>query len=140
MRRRRSRRMGTEPPKSFKNKHLRTLWYDSTGGVGVTMQSASALTVGNPCFLSAHGRTCIVEVLGVSNGTIWVTFPWAVPLDEGTGVELMFQQDEGHVAFHTRVSSAPGTPVGLMLERAESCADGQRRRDWRVATDYPVWL
>jgi c-di-GMP-binding flagellar brake protein YcgR len=104
------------------------------------MQSASPLTVGNPCFLSAHGRTCIVEVLGVSNGTIWVTFPWAVPLDEGTGVELMFQQDDGHVAFHTRVGSALGTPVGLMLERAESCADGQRRRDWRVTTDYPVWL
>ncbi len=100
----------------------------------------SALATGNQCLLNARGRTCIVEVLGVSNGTIWVTFPWAVPLPEGTGVELLFQQDDGHVAYHTRVGGAPGPVGGLMLDRAESCADGQRRRDWRVAADYPVWL
>jgi len=106
--------------------------------LGTTIQSP--LAVGNQCFLNARGRTCIVDVLGVSNGTIWVTFPWAVPLPEGTGVELLFQEAEGHVAYHTRVGGSPGVAGGLMLDRAESCADGQRRRDWRVTADYPVWL
>jgi c-di-GMP-binding flagellar brake protein YcgR len=90
--------------------------------------------------MSTQGRTCIVEVLGVSNGTVWVSFPWAVTLPEGTGVELLFHDQDGHAAYHTRVGGSPGTAGGLMLERAESCAGGQRRRDWRVPADYPVWL
>lgn len=98
------------------------------------------LVVGRECHLTALGRTCIVEVLGISTGTVWVSFPWAVPLAEGTGVELMFPVGDGFAAYHARVGGSPGSAGGLMLERAESCEDGQRRRDWRVPTDYPVWL
>ena len=98
------------------------------------------LAIGRECHLAALGRTCIVEVLGISSGTVWVSFPWAISLPEGTGVELKFSLGDGFASYHTRVGGSPGNAGGLMLDRAESCEDGQRRRDWRVPTDYPVWL
>lgn len=101
----------------------------------------SPLMVGRECYLEAQGRTYVVEVRGIAGPTIWLSFPTHDYLPGGTGVELSFHDDEGTVRYHARVVVSPGDMNGgLMVERAEAPTDRQRRRDWRVPADFPVWV
>jgi c-di-GMP-binding flagellar brake protein YcgR len=97
--------------------------------------------VGRECFLAAQGRTYLVEVRGVAGPTIWLSFPACDYLAAGTGVELSFHDADGAATYHARVLVSPGDlSGGLMIERAEAPTDQQRRRDWRVPADFPVWI
>lgn len=101
----------------------------------------SPLVVGRECYLAAQGRTYVVEVRGISGPTIWLSFPASDYLAAGSGVELSFNDSEGSVTYHARVVVSPGDMNGgLMIERAEAPTDQQRRRDWRVPADFPVWV
>jgi hypothetical protein len=85
------------------------------------------------------GRVLVVEVLGVSGDTIWVSYPTADVIKDGTGVELTFHNETGFIGFHARVSSGPKiSQSGIMLERAESSSHSQERRNWRVACRIAV--
>ncbi len=101
----------------------------------------SPLQVGRECYLRALGRVLVVEVLGVSGDTVWISCPSADTLDEGMGVELEFHHDEGFVGYHARVAVvARHRANGIVLERCETASFRPERRDWRVPTDFPVWL
>lgn len=101
----------------------------------------SPLAVGRECYLSAQGRTYVVDVRGLAGPAIWLSFPTCDYLPAGTGVQLSFHDDDGTVTYHARVVVSPGDATGgLMVERAEAPTDQQRRRDWRVPADYPVWV
>ncbi len=103
--------------------------------------SQSPLQVGRECYLRASGRILVVEVLGISGDTIWVSYPSADALSEGTGVELEFHDDDGCIGYHARVAVVPRHPGnGLMLERCETASRRPRRHDWRVPTDFSVWV
>lgn len=99
------------------------------------------LRVGRECYLRTGGRTFVVEVLGLAREAIWVSYPASDELAEGTGVQLAFYDGDDYVSYHARVSGGPsGLGRGLMLERSEAPTNRQRRRDWRVPVDFPVWL
>ncbi len=101
----------------------------------------SPLQVGRECYLRASGRALIVEVLGVSGATVWISCPSAGTLDEGTGVELEFHHGDGFVGYHARVAVVARHPAnGIVLERCETASFRSERRDWRVPADFPVWL
>ena len=103
------------------------------------MGAQSALIVGQECFLSAMGRVLVVEVLGMKGDTIWVSWPTADVIKDGTGVELSFHNQHGFIGFHTRVSSGPKPgQTGIMLERSESASHSKERRNWRVPCKLPV--
>lgn len=103
------------------------------------MPSESALQIGQECFLSAMGRTLVVEVLGATRDTIWVSYPTADVIKEGTGVELSFHNQHGFIGFHARVSSGPKSgQTGIMLERSESADHRKERRNWRVPCRLPA--
>lgn len=112
-----------------------------SGGRTVPIPLQSPLQVGRECYLRALGRALIVEVLGVSGDTVWISCPSAGTLEEGTGVELEFHYDEGFVGYHARVAVVARHPAdGIVLERCETASFRPERRDWRVPTDFPVWL
>ena len=101
----------------------------------------SPLQVGRECYLRALGRVLIVEILGVYGDTVWISSPSADTLDVGTGVELEFQLDEGFVRYHARVAVDASHPAdGIVLERCETASFRPERRDWRVPTDFAVWV
>ena len=99
----------------------------------------SPLQIGQECFLTAMDRTLVVEILGLSGETIWVTYPMADTIIEGTPAELSIHEDNGFIGFHTRVTSAPKpNQQGIMLERTESAEHAKARRHWRVPTKLKV--
>lgn len=99
------------------------------------------LRAGSECFLRTGNRVLVVEILGVSKETIWVSFPCREELEDGAGVELEFHDREGYFSYHARVVQGAGkTGAGVMLERAESPLPMQHRRDWRVPMDLSVWV
>ena len=101
----------------------------------------SPLQVGRECYLRAMGRVLVVEILGMARHTIWVSFPSADAIGEGTGVELEFHDRETVARYHARVAvGSKNGSSGIMLERAESATHLQRRRDWRVPTDFTIWV
>lgn len=105
------------------------------------MAQSTPLQVGRECFLSAMGRVLVVEVLGVSRDTIWVSYPTSDIIKEGTGVELSFHEPSGFIGFHARVASGPEmNQSGIMLERAESARHNKERKNWRVPADFPIIL
>ena len=107
----------------------------------MTHPSQSPLQVGRECYLRASGRVLVVEVLGISGDTGWVSYPSADALAEGTGVELEFHDGDGFIGYHARVAVVPRHPAnGLMLERSETASQRPERRDWRVPTDFSVWV
>lgn len=111
------------------------------GGRTVTHPSPSPLQVGRECYLRTSGRLLVVEVLGISGNIVWVSYPSADALAEGTGVELEFHDGDGSIGYHARVAVVPRHPGnGLMLERSETASRRPGRHDWRVATDFSVWV
>lgn len=99
------------------------------------------LRVGRKCCLRIMGREIVSEILGISNDTIWVSFPVKQPVREGTGVELELMGEDEFICYHARVAVCPvDTSRGIMLQRAEAASHLQRRRDWRVPTDLPIWI
>lgn len=105
------------------------------------MASISSLQIGRECFLTAMGRTLVVEILGISGDSIWVSYPTTDVIKEGTGVELSFHEPGGFIGFHSRVTSEPKmNQSGIMLERAASARHNTQRKNWRVPTDFPVQL
>ncbi len=105
-------------------------------------QSFDTLTLlqkGRRCFVRLMGRLHQVEILGVEDKTIWVSFHGKNYPVEGIGVDLEFHRDTGYVSYHTRVlrgASHPGD--GLLLERSESIEERHHRQSWRVSTDMVV--
>jgi len=105
------------------------------------MTAQSPLQPEKECFLTAMGRTLVVEILGISGDAIWISYPTADIIKEGTGVELSFHEAGGFIGFHARVASGPKmNQSGIMLERAESARHNTGRKNWRVPTDFPVVL
>lgn len=105
------------------------------------MASTSPLQIGRECFLTAMGRTLVVEILGISGDSIWVSYPTADVIKEGTGVELSFHDPGGFIGFHSRVASGPTmNQSGIMLERAASARHNTQRKNWRVPTNFPIQL
>ena len=103
------------------------------------MGTMSPLHIGRECFLTAMGRTLVVEVLGISGETIWVSYPIADTIKEGTPAELSLHEPDGFIGFHTRVTSAPKpNQPSIMLERTESAEHSTARKHWRVSTDLSV--
>jgi hypothetical protein len=103
------------------------------------MSTTSPLKVGKECFLNAMGRVLVIEILGISGDSIWVSYPTADIIKEGTGVELSFHENDGFIGFHARVASGPNmNQSGIMLERAESARHNKERKNWRVPADFPV--
>lgn len=99
------------------------------------------LEVGRECYLWAGDTVLVVEILGISGNTVWVSYPCDEPLEEGTGVELLFRDEERTVCYHARVAVVPtNTTSGIMLERAESADDRTARTDWRVPTNLSIWI
>ncbi len=104
-------------------------------------KSLSPLQIGRECYLKAVGRVVVVEILGINKETIWISFPTADSIGEGTGVELVFHDSDGFMTYHARVAVGPkNTSSGIMLQRAESPSHMKKRRDWRVPTDFPIWI
>ena len=107
----------------------------------MAVPSQSPLQVGRECYLRALGRVLIVEILGVAGDTVWISCPSAETLSEGTGVDLEFHHDEGFMGYHARVAVVARHPAnGIVLERCETASFRPERRDWRVPTNFPVWL
>lgn len=107
----------------------------------MTDPSQSPLQVGRECYLRVSGRVLVVEVLGISGDTVWVSYPSADAFTEGTGVELEFHDGDDFIGYHARVAVVPRHPAnGLMLERSETASQRPERRDWRVSTDSAVWV
>jgi hypothetical protein len=101
----------------------------------------SAFHVGREAYLRVAGRVVVVTVFGLTHESIWVSFPVADAIAEGTGVELELRDGDCTARYHARVVAGPSrSRNGIMLERAESATDAVRRRDWRVPVDLPVWL
>ena len=71
------------------------------------MAAPLTLTVGQECFLTAMKRVMVVEVLGLSEDSIWVSYPTSDIIKDGTGIELTFKTENGFVGFHARVSAGP---------------------------------
>ena len=104
-------------------------------------KSLSPLQIGRECYLKAVGRVVVVEILGINKETILVSFPTADSIGEGTGVELVFHDADGFMTYHARVAVGPkNTSSGIMLQRSESPSHMKKRRDWRVPTDFPIWI
>lgn len=83
----------------------------------------------------------VVEVLGLSEDSIWVSYPTSDIIKDGTGVELTFKTNNGFIGFHARVSAGPKVNQGgIMLERSESGLNNKERRNWRVPCSFPVSL
>jgi len=111
------------------------------GDTCIPTGDSSPLAAGRECYVQTRGRTYVAEVRGVFGPAIWLSFPASDYLPTGTGVELSFHQGDGTTSYHARVVVSPGDELGgLMVERAEAPTDQQRRRDWRVPADYPVWV
>ncbi|MFP6581186.1 MAG: PilZ domain-containing protein [Candidatus Hydrogenedentota bacterium] len=105
------------------------------------MAAQLVLTVGQECFLTATKRVIVVEVLGLSEDSIWVSYPTSDIIKDGTGVELTFKTEDGFVGFHAHVSAGPKVNQGgIMLERSESGLNNRERRNWRVPCNFPVSL
>ncbi len=97
--------------------------------------------MGRECYLRASGRILVVEVLGISGDTVWVSCPSTDTFSEGTGVELEFHDRDSTVGYHARVAVVPRYPGnGLMIERSETASQRPGRRYWRVPTDLSVWV
>lgn len=105
------------------------------------ISSQIQLQVGRRCHLRALGRLLIVEIQGISGATIWISYPFSEPLEEGTGVELEFHHRDGFVGYHARVAVAlRHSDNGIMLERCETSIGRIERRDWRVPANFSAWL
>lgn len=103
------------------------------------MSLSSPLRIGRECFLTALDRTLVVEVLGLSAQTIWVSYPMADTIKEGTVAELTIHDPLGFIGFHTRVSSSPKpNQPSIMLERTETSEQQKARKHWRVSMKLPV--
>jgi len=94
---------------------------------------------GRRCYVRLMGRLHQVEILGVEDKTIWVSFHGEHYPVEGLGVDLEFHRELGYIAYHTRVvRGAEHSGDGLLLERSESIEECRHRQSWRVPTDIPV--
>lgn len=103
--------------------------------------AASLLQVGRTCRLRVKDHVFDVEILGLSREMIWVSCPSSNGLEEGAGVELEFRDGERFAGYHARVVVLPATPGnGVMLRRSESATYRAQRSDWRVPTDFSVYI
>lgn len=98
----------------------------------------SPLKIGTEAFLRTDGFVYLVEILGVAQNAIWVTFPDIDPPAPGTGVELDIDQGDTFIRYHAHISvSAPNSP-GIMLERAETAIHAKQRGEYRVPFETEV--
>lgn len=105
----------------------------------VTNGQKTALRVGNECYLRVMGRNFLVEILGLAEDTIWVSFPAGNYPVEGQGVDLEFHDSSGYLCYHTRVAIGPKKKGdGIVLQRAEAATFLEHRRTWRVPVDLKV--
>lgn len=99
------------------------------------------LQVGKQCYLRLLNQTYLVEIIGLAEDTIGVTFPSANFPVEGMGAELEIHDREGFLCFHTRVAIGPKElGDGIVLQRAEAATYLKHRRTWRVPVDFKVKL
>lgn len=99
---------------------------------------SSQLKIGAEAFLRADGFVYLVEILGVAQNAIWVSFPDVDPPAPGTGIELDIDQGDTFTRYHAHVSvSSPNSP-GIMLERAETASHAKLRREYRVPYETKV--
>lgn len=99
---------------------------------------SSPLQIGTEAFLRSEGFVYLVQVLGVAQNAIWVSFPDTEPPAPGAGVELDIDNGDTFTRYHAFVSvSTPDSP-GIMLERAESASHLKQRRDYRVPFEADI--
>lgn len=99
---------------------------------------SAPLKIGSEAFLRAAGYVYLVEVLGVAQNAIWVSFPDTDAPAPGTGVELDIDDGETFTRYHAHVAvSAPHSP-GIMLERSETASHRKLRREFRVPYEVEV--
>ena len=99
---------------------------------------ASPLKIGTEAFLRAGGFVYLVEVLGIAQNAIWVSFPDIEPPAPGTGVELDIDDGDVFTRFHAHVAASAASSPGIMLERSETASHRKQRREYRVPYDSAV--
>jgi len=105
----------------------------------VTESAQSGLDVGTQCYVRAMGRRFLVTVLGLSEDTLWVSFPPSDYPIAGMGVDVEVHDDQGFSCYHTRVAIGPrGTTDGMVLQRSGGVHYLRHRRSWRVPIKLAV--
>lgn len=100
-----------------------------------------SLEVGRECFLRAGKQSFLVEVLGMAQDTVWLSFPDASAPRRGTGLELEVHDGRGFASYHAVMRVGPKeTGHGILIERRSTSAYMKHRRNWRVPTDFPTWM
>lgn len=100
---------------------------------------SSLLEVGNEGYLRVLDGRYLVEVLGVEENDVWVSFPGVDYPPEGVGAHLEFYSGSGYVMYHTQVKRGPKREGdGVVLERSETADERKHRTSWRVPTEFTV--
>lgn len=93
------------------------------------------LAVGTPCTLLWNGQRHRAEILGVSENTIWTSFPDIEVNVEDLGIDVQLGRGTGGPVYHTQVVIGPRVPGdGVVLRRAASAVRRHGRDVWRVPT------
>ena len=99
------------------------------------------LREGIECTLLFRGERYPATILGVSENTIWVTFPTVEENIEDLGVDLTIEGNQGPIVYHTQVVVGPrAAGDGVILRRTPSSQRTQRRRAWRVPSSIRTCL
>jgi hypothetical protein len=93
------------------------------------------LAAGTPCTLRWEGHAHRAEILGVSENTVWTSFP-VLGIDvQDQGIDIQLGEDGTGPVFHAQVVIAPQEPGdGIVLRRTASATRKHRRNIWRVPT------
>lgn len=93
------------------------------------------LAVGTPCTLSWDAHRHFAEILGVSENTIWTSFPSIGECVEDVGIDVQLGVDLNGPVYHTQVVIGPREPGdGIVLRRTASAVRTHGRDVWRVPT------
>ncbi len=93
------------------------------------------LTVGTPCTLRWDDQRHSAEILGVSENTIWTSFPSIDLNAEDVGIDVQLGQKPNGPVYHTKVVIGPREPGdGVVLRRTASAVRKHGRDVWRVPT------
>jgi len=96
---------------------------------------------GHQCLLNVLGRHFLVEILGVTENTIHVTFPGKGYPFEGMSANLEFHDEKGYYYYSTHVLTGPSSlESGIILERPRELKRSMHRDAWRVPTDLVAQL
>ena len=104
-------------------------------------RAQALLNVGRECVLRSGERTYVVEVMGMAKDTLWLSFPDTDPPRRGNAVLLEVHDEKGFATYRVKILVGPKlTGNGILVERLASLNYMKRRKNWRVPTDFPVWL